>query len=111
MVPELFRKNVPGSYEVLKNATIGIAGCGGLGSNAAVALVRGGIVVDYAVWRPMLTGFEYFGEYWHSGQMGADDKLKLIAEEQYFHQPTIVAFGDDITSQETSDEFVRKNVL
>jgi len=74
-------------------------------------LVRGGIVVDYAVWRPMLTGFEYFGEYWHSGQMGADDKLKLIAEEQYFHQPTIVAFGDDITSQETSDEFVRKNVL
>jgi sulfur carrier protein ThiS adenylyltransferase len=43
VVPEQFKKNVPGSYEVLQNATVGIAGCGGLGSNAAVALVRSGI--------------------------------------------------------------------
>ena len=43
MVPELFKKNVPGSYEILQNATVGIAGCGGIGSNAAVALVRAGI--------------------------------------------------------------------
>jgi sulfur carrier protein ThiS adenylyltransferase len=43
MLPEQFKKNVPGSYEVLQNATVGIAGCGGLGSNAAVALARAGI--------------------------------------------------------------------
>jgi sulfur carrier protein ThiS adenylyltransferase len=40
---ELFSKNVPGSTEILQKAVIGIAGCGGLGSNAAVALVRAGI--------------------------------------------------------------------
>lgn len=39
----LFARNVPGSTEVLQKATVGIAGCGGLGSNAAVALVRAGI--------------------------------------------------------------------
>jgi sulfur carrier protein ThiS adenylyltransferase len=51
VLPEQFKKNVPGSYEVLRNATVGIAGCGGLGSNAAVALVRAGtgslILVDF----------------------------------------------------------------
>lgn len=39
----LFSKNVPGSTEILQKSGIGIAGCGGLGSNAAVALVRAGI--------------------------------------------------------------------
>ena len=40
---ELFKRNVPGSFEILQKSTVGIAGCGGLGSNAAVALVRAGI--------------------------------------------------------------------
>ena len=37
--------------EKLKNSTVGIAGCGGLGSNAAVSLARAGvgkiIIVDF----------------------------------------------------------------
>lgn len=39
----LFNRNVPGSTAILQESTVGIAGCGGLGSNAAVALVRAGI--------------------------------------------------------------------
>jgi sulfur carrier protein ThiS adenylyltransferase len=39
----IFERNVPGSTEKLQKATVGIAGCGGLGSNAAVALVRAGV--------------------------------------------------------------------
>lgn len=39
----VFQRNVPGSRETLLQKTVGIAGCGGLGSNAAVALVRAGI--------------------------------------------------------------------
>ena len=38
----LFERNVPGTTEKLQRATIGVAGCGGLGSNAAVSLVRAG---------------------------------------------------------------------
>jgi sulfur carrier protein ThiS adenylyltransferase len=39
----IFERNVPGTTEKLQKSTVGIAGCGGLGSNAAVALVRAGI--------------------------------------------------------------------
>jgi sulfur carrier protein ThiS adenylyltransferase len=39
----IFERNVPGTTEKLAKATVGIAGCGGLGSNAAVALVRAGV--------------------------------------------------------------------
>jgi sulfur carrier protein ThiS adenylyltransferase len=39
----IFARNVPGSTEILAAATVAVAGCGGLGSNAAVALVRAGV--------------------------------------------------------------------
>jgi len=39
----VFDRNVPGSTEILRRRTVGIAGCGGLGSNAAVSLVRAGV--------------------------------------------------------------------
>ncbi len=39
----IFSRNVNGMTEILTRSCIGIAGCGGLGSNAAVALVRAGI--------------------------------------------------------------------
>lgn len=40
---EIFIRNPIGLSEILKQKCVGIAGCGGLGSNAAVALVRTGI--------------------------------------------------------------------
>ncbi len=43
MKENIFSRNVPGTTAVLQKAIVGIAGCGGLGSNAAVALVRAGI--------------------------------------------------------------------
>lgn len=40
---ELFSRNVPGTVAALEGSTVAIAGCGGLGSNAAVSLTRAGI--------------------------------------------------------------------
>ncbi len=50
---DIFARNVPGLTECLEKSCIGIAGCGGLGSNAAAALARAGtgrlILVDFDV--------------------------------------------------------------
>jgi len=40
---EMFSRNVPDSFDVLKEITIGIAGCGGIGSNVATSLARCGV--------------------------------------------------------------------
>jgi len=52
----IFERNVAGTTEILKKATVGIAGCGGLGSNVAVSLVRAGIgkliLVDFDIVEP-----------------------------------------------------------
>ena len=38
-----FSRNVRGMTELLSGKCVGVAGCGGLGSNAAMALVRAGV--------------------------------------------------------------------
>ena len=47
----IYARNTPGSFHILKTKCVGIAGCGGLGSNVAVLLARAGvgklIVADY----------------------------------------------------------------
>jgi sulfur carrier protein ThiS adenylyltransferase len=40
---ELFGRNVPGMTAALQASVVGIAGCGGVGSNVAVSLTRSGI--------------------------------------------------------------------
>ncbi len=40
---EIFIRNPIGVRNILKTSTVGIAGCGGLGSNIAVTLVRSGV--------------------------------------------------------------------
>jgi sulfur carrier protein ThiS adenylyltransferase len=42
-IEKIFERNVPGTRGILAQRTVAVAGCGGLGSNAAVALARAGI--------------------------------------------------------------------
>lgn len=50
---EIFASNKKGSFERLKNIKVAIAGCGGIGSNLAIALARSGIlnlhIIDFDV--------------------------------------------------------------
>ncbi|HOX24241.1 MAG TPA: sulfur carrier protein ThiS adenylyltransferase ThiF [Candidatus Krumholzibacteria bacterium] len=53
---DIFARNVPGSTALLQRRTVAVAGCGGLGSNVAVALARAGvghlILIDHDVVAP-----------------------------------------------------------
>jgi sulfur carrier protein ThiS adenylyltransferase len=62
---QLMARSTPGVYEKIHNATVGIAGVGGLGSSIAVALARTGvgrlILADYDVVEPSnLNRQQYF---------------------------------------------------
>jgi sulfur carrier protein ThiS adenylyltransferase len=49
----IFERNIPGSAEILKDKTVAVAGCGGLGSNISISLARSGvgnlIIADFDV--------------------------------------------------------------
>lgn len=51
MINELFLQNPPGLIQKIEKRRVGIAGCGGLGSNIAMMLVRAGmknlVIVDF----------------------------------------------------------------
>lgn len=42
-IEKIFSRNPPGLRDILRHEVVGVAGCGGLGSNAALSLVRAGI--------------------------------------------------------------------
>jgi len=55
--------------------------------------VRGQYIVDFLVYNPMPIPCEVFGEYWHLGMLGSDDKLRLAQIEQYFNQIPVIIWG------------------
>ena len=61
---DIFARNVPGATALLQQRTVAVAGCGGLGSNAAVALVRGGvgrlILIDHDIVEPSNLNRQHF---------------------------------------------------
>lgn len=76
-------RHTPGVYEKMRRAVIGIAGLGGLGSNAAVALARMGvgslILVDFDVVEPSnLNRQQYFLK--HLGQPKVQAMQSLLHE-------------------------------
>ena len=64
MNQDVFERNVPGILERLQKACVGIAGCGGLGSNVAVMLTRTGIgkliLADFDVVEPSNLNRQHF---------------------------------------------------
>ena len=60
----IFERNVKGTTEIFKKSCVGIAGCGGLGSNVAVSLVRAGIgkliLADFDIVEPSNLNRQHF---------------------------------------------------
>lgn len=73
--------------------------------------LRGAIVVDFVIRRPFYQPIEIYGEYWHKGQLGADDRLKLAIEASYFGRETIVIWATELESQEEADMYVKTKIL
>ena len=72
--------------------------------------VRGQYVVDFIVRIPLWTPVEVFGDYWHMGQLGADDKIRLAMISDYFHMDVIILWGRDTMTPEDALDTVRKEI-
>lgn len=83
----LFNRNVSGMTERLSRSVIGIAGCGGIGSNVAVSLVRAGvgklIIADFDVIEESNLNRQYYfnDEIGKSKVMTLKHRLELINPE------------------------------
>jgi hypothetical protein len=72
--------------------------------------IRGQYVVDFLVLNPFSTPVEVFGEYWHTGQLGKEDKLRLHILANFFHRDVVTLWGRDTDTFEEALNVVRKEI-
>lgn len=70
--------------------------------------IRGGRVLDFLILNPLETPLEVFGNYWHTGQLGSGDRLKLVVFEQFFGKKVLIAWGKETMTIEDTTETLRK---
>lgn len=75
------------------------------------ATLRGGITIDFLVLFPFATPIEVMGEYWHTGEMGSDDKLRQAIIEQMIGRPVINLWTQDLIDPETTYSVVRRELM
>ncbi len=77
--------------------------------------VRGTFFVDFLVTSttPMSTPVEVFGEFWHQGQLGSEDALRIALIEDKFRgeaNPVVILFGSQLGTQEETNTLVLQKV-
>lgn len=73
--------------------------------------LRGGILIDFLVWNPFETPVEVLGEYWHTGEMGSDDKFRQAIIEQVFNKQVVNLWTQDLIDPETTYSVVRNELM
>jgi len=72
---------------------------------------RGGQVIDFVVYNPWPQPVQVYGEYWHTGQLGSEDTLKLARIRLVFGRDAIILWGNELQDQEQANRTVRAKVL
>ena len=72
--------------------------------------VRGQYVVDFLVLNPFSLPVEVFGNYWHTGQLAKDDKLRLAILAKFFHREVIILWGNETDTFDEAMRAVRKEI-
>ncbi len=77
--------------------------------------VRGAYVIDFLILTtpPRSTPLEVFGQYWHSGRIGAEDEFRMRQIEQHFlgkANKVVIVWGNEIQNQTDTDNIIRQKV-
>ena len=70
-----------------------------------IAGAKGTYFVDFLITTttPESTPLEVFGKYWHEGQLGSEDRYRLVMIESELGAPVKVIWGKDLQTQEDAD--------
>ena len=72
--------------------------------------VRGDYRIDFIVYNPFAVPVEIYGEYWHTGQLGADDRLRLSIIENKFNREAVIIWGNECDTPEKAEAVVRQRL-
>ena len=76
--------------------------------------IRGGQVLDFLVTTtvPRSTIIQVFGEYWHSGNMGSEDRFKLAELEHEFagQADILVLWAKDLPNPDEAYTLLRREI-
>jgi hypothetical protein len=74
--------------------------------------IRGGQVLDFLVYSPFEIGVQVYGDYWHTGQFSAEDRLKIAVLEQFLGRKLAIVWGNESeTVAEASAALRREKVI
>lgn len=73
--------------------------------------VRGGQVLDFLVFAPLIVPVQVYGDYWHRGQMSAKDRTNIITLEQFLKRKIIIVWGNESETYDQAVAVVRKKIL
>lgn len=72
--------------------------------------LRGGLVVDFYL-KKRQNGLEYYGDYWHEGEMAGEDLLRIKALEDHFGQKPFILWSHEADTREAVFTWVKRNIL
>lgn len=108
----LFERNVSGMTERLSRSVIGIAGCGGIGSNVAVALVRAG------VGKLIIADFDFIEEsnlnrqYYFTDEIGKSKVLTLKRRIELINpECTVIAHKKKLEREDVERLFSEADIM
>ncbi len=109
---KLFERNVPGSTAILQRSVVAIAGCGGLGSNAAVSLVRAGIGKLIIADPDIVEESNLNRQYYFQSDVGQKKVDALTAHLKAINPEVIIdAYDKKISRDDISEVFKEADLL
>ncbi len=77
--------------------------------------VRGAYVIDFRILTtpPRSPPLEVFGQYWHSGRIGAEDEFRMRQIQNHFRgraNPVVVVWGSETQNQSDTDSIIRQKI-
>ena len=109
---EIFSKNVSGMTEKLSRSVIAVAGCGGIGSNAAVSLVRAGIGKLIIADMDIIEASNLNRQYYFNEEIGKKKVFTLKSRLNSINPDCeVVAHHKELTRQDVAALFGSADIL